>query len=163
LSNTDASDNTAVGFAALASLTGGGTNTAVGSQALTSHTSGGSNTRVGYQALASHLNGSANTAVGVQALFNNTTGSFNTALGFAAGGGLTTAGNVICIGATGVNVVDSCFIGNIWTQPGGSQAVFVNSDGKLGAQVSSRRFKDRIKPMDKASEALFSLKPVSFH
>jgi hypothetical protein len=34
--------------------------------------------------------------------------------------------------------------------------------GKLGAQVSSRRFKQDIKPMDKTSEALLALKPVSF-
>jgi trimeric autotransporter adhesin len=62
----------------------------------------------------------------------------------------------------GANVGNSCYIGDIWTQPGGSQAVFVNADGKLGAQVSSRRFKDAIKPLGQASEALFALKPVSF-
>ena len=28
--------------------------------------------------------------------------------------------------------------------------------------ISSARFKDEIKPMDNASEALFALKPVSF-
>src|SRR6266403_5145853 len=72
--------------------------------------------------------------------------------------------SVICIGANlfGANVGNSCYIGDIWTQPGGSQAVFVNADGKLGAQVSSRRFKDAIKPLGQASEALFALKPVSF-
>src|SRR5204862_7624058 len=37
-----------------------------------------------------------------------------------------------------------------------------NSNGRLGATTSSRRFKDEIKPMDKTSEALFGLKPVSF-
>jgi predicted ribosome quality control (RQC) complex YloA/Tae2 family protein len=41
-------------------------------------------------------------------------------------------------------------------------AVHVSSSGQLGAQASSRRFKDEIKPMDKASEAIFALKPVSF-
>ena len=41
-------------------------------------------------------------------------------------------------------------------------AVFVNTDGKLGTQTSSARFKDRIKPMDKASEAILALKPVTF-
>ena len=57
---------------------------------------------------------------------------------------------------------DSCYIGNIWNQPGGSQAVYVNSEGKLGAQVSSRRFKDEIKPMEQTSEVIYGLKPVSF-
>src|SRR5207253_1368935 len=45
----------------------------------------------------------------------------------------------------------------------GGIAVFVNSDGKLGTVVSSRRFKEEINPMDATSEALFCLKPVSFH
>ena len=47
------------------------------------------------------------------------------------------------------------------SSPGGV-AVFVNSDGKLGTNVSSQRFKDEIKPMDKASEAILALKPVTF-
>jgi len=59
-------------------------------------------------------------------------------------------------------VDDSCYIANIWQQPGGSQAVYVNGAGKLGVQVSSRRFKDEIKPMEKASEVIYGLKPVSF-
>jgi di/tripeptidase len=73
-----------------------------------------------------------------------------------------TASNVICIGEHGADVDSSCYIGNIWQQTGGSQAVYVNASGKLGAQVSSRRFKDEIKPMEKASEAIYGLKPVSF-
>jgi hypothetical protein len=35
-------------------------------------------------------------------------------------------------------------------------------DGILGYPASSRRYKEDIKPMDKASETLFALKPVSF-
>jgi hypothetical protein len=38
----------------------------------------------------------------------------------------------------------------------------VNSSGKLGVAASSARFKQAIKPMDKASEALLALKPVTF-
>jgi septal ring factor EnvC (AmiA/AmiB activator) len=40
--------------------------------------------------------------------------------------------------------------------------VVVNADGKLGTATSSARFKKEIKPMDKASEAILALKPVSF-
>ena len=61
-----------------------------------------------------------------------------------------------------MNVSNSCYIANIWGQSGGSQAVFVNSDGKLGAQVSSRRFKEEIKPIEQASEVIYRLTPVSF-
>jgi Chaperone of endosialidase len=42
------------------------------------------------------------------------------------------------------------------------RAVYVNSDNKIGTLLSSRRFKDEIKPMDKASEAILALKPVTF-
>jgi len=44
----------------------------------------------------------------------------------------------------------------------GGAAVFVNTDGKLGTLTSSARFKTDIQPMDKASEAIHSLKPVTF-
>jgi hypothetical protein len=60
-------------------------------------------------------------------------------------------------------VGNSCYIGQIFnaTSSGGI-AVFINSDGKLGTNTSSRRFKEEIKVMDKTSEALFALKPVTF-
>jgi len=44
----------------------------------------------------------------------------------------------------------------------GGAAVFVASDGKLGTSTSSARFKDAIKPMGRASEAILALQPVSF-
>ena len=40
--------------------------------------------------------------------------------------------------------------------------VVVNSSGKLGVTTSSARFKDHIKPMDKASDAILALEPVTF-
>src|SRR5205814_6573041 len=40
--------------------------------------------------------------------------------------------------------------------------VIVGSNGQLGTVVSSARFKDAIQPMDKASEAILALKPVTF-
>jgi hypothetical protein len=40
--------------------------------------------------------------------------------------------------------------------------VIVDSTGHLGTVVSSERFKEAIKPMDKASEAILALKPVTF-
>jgi len=44
----------------------------------------------------------------------------------------------------------------------GGAAVFVNSNGKLGTSTSSARFKEEIKPMGEASEAILALKPVTF-
>jgi uncharacterized coiled-coil protein SlyX len=85
-------------------------------------------------------------------------------LGRGAGINVTTANDVICIGASGENVSNTCYIGNIFgVTSAGATPVYVNSLGKLGTVVSSRRFKDEIKPMDKASEALFALTPVTFH
>ena len=41
-------------------------------------------------------------------------------------------------------------------------AVKVNAAGQLGTAPSSARFKENIKPMDKASEVILALKPVTF-
>ena len=43
-----------------------------------------------------------------------------------------------------------------------ARAVYVNADNKIGTVLSTRRVKDEIKPMDKASEAILALKPVTF-
>jgi hypothetical protein len=160
-SNHTGTGNTAIGTLALASNIGGEENTATGIDAL-SNSDGIRNTADGAGALQDNTTGIENTAVGFLTLPFNTSGSFNVALGSGAGQFVTTASNVICIGDPGLNVDNSCFIGNIWAQPGGSQAVFVNSNGKLGAQVCSRRFKHDIEPMDSASEALLAFKPVTF-
>ena len=180
LLNTTGPTNTAVGVAALSSNTFGGGSTAVGYQALASQSGRGGSTAVGSSALASQTDGEANTATGAAALESTTgsrntangftalrdsTGNDNTALGTAAGGNVTTANNVICIGAgvLGANVDDSCYIGNIFGSTSASGVgVLVNSNGRLGTTTSSARYKDEIKPMAKASEALFALKPVTF-
>src|SRR5205807_10450959 len=40
--------------------------------------------------------------------------------------------------------------------------VIIDSNGQLGTVTSSARFKEAIKPMDKASEAILALQPVTF-
>jgi len=44
----------------------------------------------------------------------------------------------------------------------GGVGVIIDTDGHLGTVVSSERFKDAVQPMDKASEAILSLQPVTF-
>ena len=44
----------------------------------------------------------------------------------------------------------------------GGVGVIIGTNGHLGTVVSSERFKEELKPMDKASEAILSLKPVTF-
>lgn len=165
LSNT-ASSNTAVGAAALLGNTSGDQNTAVGTTALRNNSGGVANAAMGYGALAENVEGDSNTALGASALAHNITGSRNVALGIEAGILQTIGSNNIYIGFGTQGVAgenDSCYIGSIFgqTSPVGA-GVLINSSGKLGTSTSSERFKDEIKPMDKASEALFALKPVTF-
>jgi hypothetical protein len=170
--------NTAFGAAALLFNTVGFGNTAVGAAALVNNTAspvdtpsggpGSVNTAVGLSALSSNTTGSVNTAVGASALTNNTIGNGNLALGSGAGIAVTNANNVIAIGTSGENVSNSCYIGQIYSnvQPivgTDPDSVTITSSGRLGrGNVSSRRYKHEIKPMDKASEVLYALKPVSF-
>jgi hypothetical protein len=166
LSNTIAIQNTANGAFALFSNTTGPANTATGVDALFSNTSGTANTAIGAFALFENTEGTVNTAIGFQALSNATTGMGNTALGVLAANGVTTANNVICIGTAGANVSNSCFIGNIrgvTTANANALPVLIDSAGQLGTMSSARRFKKKVKPMDKASEAILALKPVTFH
>src|SRR5262245_9720660 len=159
--------NTAVGSDALVFNSADG-NTAIGADALSNKTAGASNTAIGTGALETNMSGIDNTASGLNALFNNT-GNGNTALGFGAGAAATTGSNNVYIGAGMVGVAsesNACYIASIFGQtvdPTDDLAVFVDGHGKLGTTVSSRRFKDGVKPMAEASEAIMAFKPVTFH
>jgi uncharacterized coiled-coil protein SlyX len=157
--------NTAFGVEALFNNTTGSNNTANGAFALESNTTGEGNTANGAAALATNIDGFQNTAIGAHALFQNTAGSNNTAIGFGAGELITGNGNV-CIGAFFPGVPgesNTTRIKNIATTAlNTGMLVEVDADGKLGFITSSRRYKHEIEPMDKASEALFALKPVTF-
>src|SRR5262245_30525984 len=163
--NTTGFENAATGLEALFANTTGFHNTADGFAALSRNTTGNHNTADGDEALGNNTIGNFNTTNGAHSLENNTTGSGNTALGFGAGDNVISAVNVICIGSgvVGANVSNSCYIGSVFgqTAPGGA-AVFINSNGKLGTSTSSQRFKEEIKPMERMSEELFALKPVTF-
>ena len=159
-----AATNTATGFQALFSNTMGNANTANGFAALSSNTVGDSNNAIGYTALTSNTTGIQNNAFGYSALLLNVTGDSNTAIGDTAGAMITGSGNV-CMGegvqgAAAVN--NTTWIRNVYDSVASDRAVYVNSDNKIGTLASSRRYKEEIKPMDKTSEALLSLKPVTF-
>jgi hypothetical protein len=173
--NTTGYLNTAIGQYALDQNTTGYSNTAIGSSALLLNTTGTENTTTGASGLYSNTTGSENTASGFHALLNNTTGNKNIALGFRAGSDLTTGDKNIDIGNAGLAGESSTirigrmqdqtatFIAGIAgaTVPTGV-AVIVNAHGHLGTTTSSARFKDAIKPMDKTSEAILALKPITF-
>ena len=163
--NTTGFQNAATGVQALFSNTTGFHNTAVGFQALLSNTTGNHDTADGDNALVHNTTGIFNTAIGAHALDQNITGSSNVALGFQAGFNITGSGNV-CVGENILGVAGESNVTRIRNVGSTAQAngvfVTVGAGGKLGFQVSSRRYKDDIKPMERASEALFALKPVSF-
>jgi len=158
---------------------------ASGANALQNNTEGIGNTGAGNAALLANTTGLQNTACGNAALFETTTGFLNTALGMAAGD-FTAGDNNILIGNLGVAMESSTirigmevaaneefgithpahtatYIAGISGQTAtDGVAVYVNTDGKLGTLTSSARFKTEIKPMNKASEAILALNPVTF-
>ena len=183
LFNSFGANNTANGAFALYTNGIGSGNTAMGSNALYSNRTAFANTAIGYGSLFNNTGedfalGAGNTAIGFQALYNNTTGNSNIALGGYAGWNRTTGDFNIDIGNAGVageantirigddSIHGATFIAGISGQDAnGGEPVFVTNTGKLGTVnvPSSARFKDDIKPMDKSSEVILALKPVTFH
>src|SRR6266496_1426043 len=170
--NTTASFNTAIGADALRNNTIGEQNTAIGANALVHNDTGSENNAFGTLAMELNTSGSSNTAIGDDALRNNVDGSGNVAVGDEAGTGLgQSVSNCIAIGAPGDGpfaiLNNTCFIGSIYGQqvsdPATQVPVYVDQFNNVGVfQSSSRRIKHDIQPMDKASETLYRLKPVTF-
>jgi hypothetical protein len=178
------SSNTAVGSFALGGLSSGNNNTATGANALNIQI-GSNNTADGFNALGGGAEfsgvGDANTAIGAGALGQvgwppfGGSASGNIALGSGAGGNLVSGDNNIYVGNPGAGTESGTVrIGSAGTQTqtfiagiSGTAltgtAVVVNSSGQLGVATSSARYKEDIRSMDKASEALLSLRPVTFH
>ena len=192
LNNSVASENNAVGAFALYSndSSGNGTanfNNAHGRNALFNNVDGDENDAFGDDAMESNTTGIENTAMGDDALDGNTTGAGNTAVGKEAGNSIVDGVDNVVVGHNaGIGIVhgqrqiaigsaaagqfadshDTCFIGSIFNQPtgdpGSTVAVFIDSNNNLGTISSSRRYKHDIQPMDKASEVILALKPVTF-
>ena len=172
--NTTGSDNTAIGFNAL-SDSNGTNNAATGTFALSFNTTGNANTANGVEALFVNMTGSLNTAIGYNALVANTNGTNNIALGSYAGLNRNRGSNNIDIGNEGKTHENGTIrIGTSGTHANAYIAgisgvsvptgvpVIIEAHGHLGTTTSSARFKEAIKPMDKASEAILALKPVTF-
>src|SRR5207244_2025051 len=76
--------------------------------------------------------------------------------------GVTGESDTIRIGTSG-SQTNAYIAGISGVTVAGGIGVIVDSSGHLGTTTSSARFKDQIKPMDRASEAILALKPVTFH
>jgi trimeric autotransporter adhesin len=171
--NTHGLGNTAVGADALFSNTTGVYNTANGSEALHGNITGSNNIAVGQGALYFHTAGDYNVAVGTAALGANRTGNQNIGIGFQAGQDLISGNDNIYIGSVAGNSESNTIrIGGGQTRTvisgirgatvAGGILVYVGSDGQLGTQPSSARFKQDIQSMDDSSSVLLSLRPVMF-
>src|SRR6266853_699578 len=189
---TTGTDNTALGFNALLSDTTGTHNTAVGSSALYANQGSNNCAIGAAALGANTTNsGSNNTAVGMDALFL-TSGSNNTAIGASAGDSIQagndnifigfTAGEMVQGGSHNIEIAHHGTPGDIATirigtkknqkntyiagitgvTVAGGVGVIVDASGHLGTVTSSARFKDNVRPMDKASEAILALQPVTF-
>jgi hypothetical protein len=113
----------------------------------------------------------------LNALLNNR-GSNNIAVGSQAGSNLTNGSNNIDIGNVGVagdsgkirigkaGTHTATLIAGIYNvnEGGTIKPVYINSNGRLGTQppASARKFKEEIKAMEKSSEGILKLKPVTF-
>jgi Chaperone of endosialidase len=171
LNNTTGGDNNAVGLFALFNNTTAFFNNAHGREALFLNTEGSENNAFGDLAMENNTTGTSNTAIGDDALRFNVDGSGNVAVGDEAGTGLgASVNNCIAIGAPGAGpfatLDNTCFIGSIFgepvSDPGTQTAVFVDQFNVVGIFNSSRKYKHDIQPMDKASETLYQLQPVTF-
>jgi hypothetical protein len=180
LSTTVGTRNVAVGCQALISLTNGDSNIAVGGGSLTHNESGNFNTALGRRALF-RTEGDQNTGLGFFAGSNlqklDDGGTNNIYIGNVGPVPIGTESNTIRLGTQRATIATvgnppveshlmpahtATFIAGISGRPVVGNTVVVNANGKLGTATSSERFKKDIKPMDKASEAILALEPVSF-
>ena len=177
LSNAVSTRNVAVGAGALDSLTSGEMNTAVGNVSLEQCVGGNFNTALGRWALG-RTQGDQNTGLGFFSGWNLSDGGTNNIyVGNVGPVPIGSESKTIRIGmqtATTVTVGNppaethlmpahtATYIAGIIGSAVNGPAVKINGSGQLGVAPSSARFKDEIKPMDKASKAILALKPVTF-
>ena len=96
--------------------------------------------------------------MGSSAGINLTNGSNNIDIGNA---GVAGESSTIRVGTKGTHT--NTFIAGInGVTVAGGVGVIIDANGHLGTKTSSARFKEAIKPMDKASEAILALQPVTF-
>jgi hypothetical protein len=187
--NTTGYNNVIIGYLAGTSNDTGFYNTFVGYEAGDGNTSGDHNTFVGNVVSRSNSTGSVNTFIGNDAGDGNTTGSVNTFLGSWAGAynvtgnwdvyianngpSSGTESNAIRIGSP---LTTNClpqpqspcgqgtaYIAGIFGATSSSGIpVYIDSDGKLGTQTSSLRFKEQVRDMGDSTDALMKLRPVTF-
>ena len=173
--NTTGSGNTAIGESALYSNATGVASIAVGPHALYRNTIDNYNIAIGSGALSAQT-GEKNIVVGDNALLQLTTGTGNIAIGVDVGGKTKKGDRNIYIGSEhdvgGAAESRTIRLGGIQNRTfvagisgvavAEGVGVVIDARGQMGTVASSARFKEAIKPMDKASKAILALEPVTF-
>lgn len=175
--NTTGGANTFFGYMAGFDDTTASENSFFGMYAGESNSVGFDNAFFGYNAGYSNTQGSGNAFFGEYAGGQTSTGGGNTFLGQAAGDANTTGNDDIYINNSGpasgnesftIRIGDgriqtSAFIAGIYGSTSASGVpVYVNSNGQLGTQPSSLRFKEQVRDMGDSTTALMKLRPVTF-
>ena len=177
--NVGGTRNTAVGAGALEIMTGGDDNTAIGELAGANYTGTESNNIC----IGSGTEGTAGESNAIRIGNGSTSGGITLANASALANAITIGGSM---STGGINILtllgfgsisignnlqtttgaSTCFIGGIFNQTpvAGSHAVVVGPNNQLtDATLSSRRFKKDIASIDKLSEGILALRPVTFH
>jgi hypothetical protein len=172
--NISGNFNVAIGSITLSDLTSGSRNIGIGRSALQACETGSENVSIGVNALQLS-NSFGNIAIGFDALKDSLTGNNNIVMGSSAGSAYVGAetGNIL-IGDSG-DVGDNnsirigrgkanCYIGGITgTNVGAVPAVVVTGSSQLGINLSSRRYKWDISPLDAGMvDKVLALNPVTF-
>ena len=146
-----------IGVTSGANSTTGAYNTFVGGETGSANTTGNYNTYLGFRAGVNDTNGIGNTFLGDFAGTNNNTGSSDIYIGNP---GSDSENTTIRIGSN----QQAAYIAGIYGVTSASGVpVYINSNGQLGTQTSSRRYKEEIRAMGDATEALMKLRPVTFY
>lgn len=161
---SDSELNTAIGYAAMTSITEAIANVSIGAYSLGSNGSGNGNIAIGYTAMSGMASGSSNVAIGTSAggLYNANEQS-NILINNA---GVTGESNTLRIGAgtgTGDQQLNAAFISGINGATVTGSAVLIDTNGQMGTIVSARKFKENITLIsDSVSEKIYALKPSTF-
>ncbi|MGC2111341.1 MAG: tail fiber domain-containing protein [Candidatus Korobacteraceae bacterium] len=158
--NTTGSGNSFFGASAGVQNGAGDSNSFFGYDTGLENTQGSNDVFLGYNAGGQNITGSGNTFVGMSAGARNTTGSNDIYIN-NSGPSSGNESNAIRIGNSSLQ--SAAYIAGIYgTTSSGGVPVYVNSNGQLGTQPSSLRFKEQIRDMGDSTSALMRLRPVTF-
>ncbi len=148
-----------IGYLSGSHATTGAYNTFVGGESGSANVGGSYNTYLGFQA-GNHLNGgNGNTFLGQFAGTVSTSGSNNV---YISNQGVASESNTIRIGDP-ANQFSSYMAGMYGVTSASGVPVYIGSNGQLGTQTSSRRYKEEIREMGDATASLMKLRPVTFY